>query len=143
MDKHMSKEDRKKVEKRFDAYLNRIIYYYAMNAVRKYTDFDNVGRCVSLDDVIEDRVSALAVEGPYIDDGVVIEADFRIRVTDEQIRELLAGLTEREAQVLVLRVGFELEYDEIAERLRISKERAKAYKYHGMKKAKERAERYV
>ena len=36
-----------------------------------------------------------------------------------------------------------LEYDEIAERLRISKERAKAYKYHGMKKAKERAERYV
>ena len=67
---------------------------------------------------------------------------FRKFITEKLAKKLLSGLTKREAQVLALRVAFDLDYDEIGEKLRITPERAKAYKYHGMKKAKERAEKY-
>ena len=42
----------------------------------------------------------------------------------------------------MLRVVFDLDYDEIGEKLRITPERARAYKYHGIKKAKEKGEEY-
>lgn len=74
--------------------------------------------------------------------GIILQADLKIKITDEVLQKLLEGLTERETQVVVLRAVYELSYDEISEKLNITPDRAKAYKYHGVKKVKERTEKH-
>lgn len=54
------------------------------------------------------------------------------------LARLFEGLTEREKQALVLHVGFGYDYGEIGRMLGISPDRAKAYKYHALRKAREK-----
>lgn len=137
---YTSRDEREHIEAQFDAYMNEMIRNYAMNVVRRITRDEDKHRSIPLEDVEENRLGVLAAgEEQYPEDGIILEADLKIRVNDEQIQRLLTGLTEREAQVLLLHVVYELDYDEIADQLHITKDRAKSYKYHGMKKAKKRA----
>ena len=77
------------------------------------------------------------------EDGIELEiTNMRIRINDDLIRILLTGLTEREAQALILHEAFDYDYAQIGELLGISPDRAKAYKYQGLKKAKARAKKH-
>ncbi len=139
MEQYTSRQEREGVEAKFDAFMKRTIKYYARNITRKISADEDKRRSIPIDSLGDKAMGFLAVEDVrHIEDGIVLEADLRIKVTDEQVKELLAGLTERESQILILRTVFDLDYDVIAQKLHITEERAKAYKYHGVIKAKER-----
>lgn len=141
MKQYTSREERERVEAQFDAYMERMIRNLVLRVVRDNIRDEKRHRFIPLDTAEEDYPDQLAVEDErHCEDGIVLEADLKIRVADDQIRDLLAGLTDREAQVLMLRVAFDFDYDEIAEQLQITRDRAKSYKCHGVRKAKERAE---
>ena len=143
MNEYTTRKEREHIEAQFDTYMNHAIRNCAHNVTRKVSADEMKRRCISLDALDEDCPSdCVAFDDRHIESGIMIEADFTISITDKLAKKLLSGLTKREAQVLALRVAFDLDYDEIGEKLRITPERAKAYKYHGMKKAKERAEKY-
>lgn len=138
MEQYTSRKEREGIEARFDTFMNKTIENYARNVTRKVTRDEKKRRGVPIDSLDEDALECMAIEDVrHIEDPIILEADLRITVSDEQIEKILACLTEREAQILVLKTVFDLDYDMIAEKLRISRDRAKAYKYHGVRKAKE------
>ncbi len=144
MKQYTSREERERIEAQFDAYLESVIRNLTMRVIRDNIRDEKRHRCIPLDIAEDEYHDYLAVEDErHCEDGIVLEADLKIRVTDEQICDLLEGLTDREAQVLMLRVVFDFGYDEIAEHLHITRDRAKSYKCHGVRKAKERAEENV
>ena len=64
--------------------------------------------------------------------------NLQIPISMDLVNLLFEGLTEREKQALILRVGFDYEYDEIGEILGIDPMRAKDYKYQGLRKARKK-----
>ena len=143
MNEYTSKKEREHIEAQFDAFMNHSIRNCAHNVTRMVSADEKKRRCISLDTLDEDCLGeCMAFDKYHFDSGITLEADFTVRITDKVAKQLLAGLTKREKQVVTLRVIFDLDYDEIGEKLRITPERARAYKYHGIKKAKEKGEEY-
>ena len=116
MKQYTSRKEREHIEKQFDAFMHESL----------------LGKLAEDDAFLEDDSN----------EGFEIEADLKIRITNNKAKELLSGLTDREIQVLILRIVHELEYDEIAKLLHITPERARVYKSTGINKAKGRVEKY-
>ncbi len=143
MKKEPSKQKREQIEAQFDTYMNRAIKNYARNVIRKTLREEGSMETISLDTIEEDSISKyISVTDTYHnEEGITIETDLKIKITDNHMKDLLAGLTEREKQVVVLKAVCDLDYDEIGKVLNITPDRAKAYKYYAVKKARAEAGR--
>lgn len=146
MKQYTSRKEREHIESQFDAFMHDTIKKCIRNAIKKVSRAEKKHCDISLETLGEDLLGKLTDYDAFpeddLDDGFEIEADLKIRITSGKAKELLTGLTERELQVLVLRIVHELEYDEIAELLHITPERARVYKSTGINKAKGRVEKY-
>lgn len=138
------KDERQRIEAEFNSFMYKAIRRCARNATRKMSTAENNNGNVSLETLDEEHFEeCMAVEDEHhFEDAIIIEADFKIRVNDDYIKKLLTGLTERELQALILHEAFDYDYAQIGEMLDITPDRAKAYKCHGLKKAKVRAKKY-
>ena len=133
-----------RIEAEFNSFMYQAIRRCARNATRKVTAAE-INNGIPLESLDEKYIREyMAVEDEHqIEDSIIVEADFKIRLNDDFIRKLLAGLTEREIQALILHEAFDYDYSQIGRMLGISPDRAKAYKCHGLKKAKVRAKNYA
>ena len=129
----------------FKSYMYKAIVNCAHNVTRKVTHNEKINGGISLEALDEKRFGEFitAEDEHSFEDGIELEiTNMRIRINDDLIRILLTGLTEREAQALILHEAFDYDYAQIGELLGISPDRAKAYKYQGLKKAKARAKKH-
>jgi len=62
--------------------------------------------------------------------------NLQVLIKSDLLKVLFDRLTQREKQVLILRVGFDYDYEEIGEILGITPKRAKDYKYQGLRKVR-------
>ncbi len=133
--------DRKEqVEAEFKSFMEQSIWNCARNATRKMTAEELRNSGVPID-TLNPEAAVNGIEESCIpqEDGIVLEIkNLRITVASDVLRTLLDGLSEREKQTLILHVGFGFNYEEIGRMLGISPDRAKAYKYHGLRKAREK-----
>ena len=146
MKQYTSRKEREHIEKQFDAFMHETIKKCIRNAIKKVSRAEKKHCDISLETLGQDLLGKLAEDDAFLEDdsdeGFEIEADLKIRITNNKAKELLSGLTDREIQVLILRIVHELEYDEIAKLLHITPERARVYKSTGINKAKGRVEKY-
>ena len=143
MKKYANEQD--EIVAEFKSYMNQAILNCARNVTRMIKRRDEVNGGESLETLDEKRFGEyMATEDRHeAENGIELEVtNVRIKVNDELLIKLLAGLTEREVQSLVLHEAFDYDYAQIGEMLGISPDRAKSYKYHGMKKAKARAKKH-
>lgn len=144
MKQYTSREEREHIERQFDDFMHRTIKNCVLNARKKIIRDENRHESISIETVDKDYIAKILTRSEYCDHekNIVIEADFKIKISDRAAMNILKSLTDREAQVLILRVAYELDYDEIAHILQISPERARVIKCDGLKKAKVRAREY-
>lgn len=129
------------MEVEFASFMEQSIWNCVRNVTRKMTaeEFRNSGVPIETLD-LKSATNCMAGESfATQEDGVHLEiSNLKITVNSDALRTLLEELTEREKQALILHVGFGYDYCKIGEMLGISPDRAKAYKYHGLKKAREK-----
>lgn len=143
MKKYANEQD--EVVAEFKSYMNQAILNCARNVTRMIKRRDEVNGGESLETLDVKRFGEyMATEDRHdVENGIELEiTNVKIRVNDELLEKLLAGLTEREIQSLVLHEAFDYDYAQIGEMLGISPDRAKSYKCQGMKKAKARAKNH-
>ena len=137
--------ERDEVIAEFVIYMHQAILNCAHNVTRKMLNDKRYNEGISLE-ALDERsyVEYLTKEDRHnVEDGIEFDLKtLKLRLDDELLRKLLSGLTEREVQALILYEIYDLDYDQIGKLLGISRNRAKAYKYHGLKKAKRRAKKH-
>lgn len=132
-------ERRKQVEAEFKGFMERSIWNCARNVTRKMTADEHRNSCMPLETLGEKGfMEYMTVEDHYgHEEDIELEIkNFRLTVNSDLLQMLFDGLTEREKQALILHVGFGYDYDRVGKILGISPDRAKAYKYHGLRKAR-------
>ena len=137
--------ERDEIVAEFKSFMNQAILNCARNVTRMINRRDEMNGGESLETLDEKRLGEyMATEDRHdVENGIELEiTNVTIKINDELLGKLLAGLTEREVQSLVLHEAFDYDFQQIGEMLGISSDRAKAYKYHGMKKAKARAKKH-
>ncbi len=118
----------------FKSFMYRAIVNCAHNVTRKIKRDEEINGGIPLETLDEKRFGEYikTEDGHGMEAGIQIEfSDLRIRLNDDLIGALLAGLTEREVQSLILHEAFDYDYAQIGKMLGISPDRAKAYKYQG------------
>ena len=143
MKKYANEQD--EIVAEFKSFINQAILNCARNVTRMIKHRDQVNGGESLEALDEKRFGEyMATEDRYdVENGIELEiTNVRINVNDELLGKLLVGLTEREVQSLILHEAFDYDYGQIGEMLGISPDRAKSYKYQGLKKVKARIEKY-
>ena len=143
MSKYTDKRD--EVVAEFVGYMHQAILNCARNVTRKMLNDKRYNEGISLEALDEkNNGEYLTREDRHtVEDGIELELKtLKLRLDDDLLKKLLSGLTEREVQALILYEVYDLDYDQIGKLLGISRDRAKAYKYHGMKKAKRRAKKH-
>ena len=135
-------DKKEQVEAEFRSFMERSIWNCARNVTRKMTAEERRNSGVPIETLdlksVADRMEEI---GSPQEEGIVLEIkNLRITVNNDMLRALFEGLSEREKQTLILHVGFGYNYEEIGRMLGVSPDRAKAYKYHGLKKAREKNE---
>ena len=133
-------DERGRTETEFHCFMMRAILNCVRNAVRKVESAERRNRGISLSEVSDvTDLDGMAVVDRYPSDGEIrIELPgINVTVDSEALANCLMDLTEREMQSFVLHVGYGFSFREVGRILGITPERAKAYKYHGLKKAKE------
>ena len=137
--------ERDEVVAEFVTYMHHAILNCARNVTRKMLNDKRYNEGISLEALDERSYGEyLSREDRHpFEDGIGLELKtLKLKLDNELLRKLLSGLTEREVQALILYEVYDLDYDQIGRILGISRDRAKAYKYHGMKKAKRRAKKH-
>ena len=143
LSKYTDKRD--EVVAEFVGYMHQAILNCARNVTRKMLNDKRYNEGISLEALDEKNYGEyLTREDRHtVEDGIELELKtLKLRLDDDLLKKLLSGLTEREVQALILYEVYDLDYDQIGKLLGISRDRAKAYKYHGMKKAKRRAKKH-
>ena len=143
MNKYTNERD--EVVAEFVGFMHKSILNCAHNVTGKMLNDKRFNEGISLEALDEKSFGEyLTREDKHtVEDGIEFELrTLRLRLDDDLIKKLLAGLTEREVQVLILYEVYDLDYDQIGKLLGITPDRAKSYKYHGLKKAKGRAKNH-
>ena len=134
-------DKKEQVEAEFKSFMEQSIWNCARNVTRKMTAEESRNSGVPIETLNLKRATGgmVAESADPQEDGVILEIkNLRITINSDVLRTLLDGLSEREKQTLILHVGFGFNYEEIGRMLGISPDRAKAYKYHGLRKAREK-----
>ena len=137
--------DRERVEAEFNSFMYKAIRNCALNVTRMITLAENSNSGLSLETLDEECFGEClsVVDEQSFERGIELElTNLKIRVNDDLLKKLLKGLTEREKQALILHEAFDFDYAQIGKLLGISPDRAKAYKYQGLKKAKAGAKKH-
>lgn len=137
--------ERDEVVAEFVIYMHHAILNCAHNVTKKMLTDKRYNEGISLEALDEKSYGEyLASEDRHsFEDGIGLELKtLKLKTDNELLKKLLSGLTEREVQALILYEVYDLDYEQIGRLLGISRDRAKAYKYHGMKKAKGRAKKH-
>ena len=137
--------ERERIEAEFNSFMHKAIRNCALNVTRMITLAEDNNSGLSLETLDEGCFGEyLAVEDEQrFEKGIELElTNLKIKVNDELLKKLLKGLTEREKQALILHEAFDFDYAQIGKLLGISPDRAKAYKYQGLKKAKAGAKKH-
>lgn len=128
---------REQVEAEFIGFMERAIWNCARNVTRKVSAEELRNSGVSLETLDEERfTNYVTVEDKHDFEDTYGIMNLQISINSDLLKALFDGLTEREKQALILRVGFDYEYEEIGEILGIDPKRAKDYKYQGLRKAR-------
>lgn len=128
---------REQVEAEFIGFMERAIWNCARNVTRKVSAEELRNSGVSLETLDEERfTNYVTVEDKHDFEDTYGIMNLQIPINSDLLKALFDGLTEREKQALILRVGFDYEYEEIGEILGIDPKRAKDYKYQGLRKAR-------
>ena len=128
---------REQVEAEFIGFMERAIWNCARNVTRKVSAEELRNSGVSLETLDEERfTNYVSVEDKHDFEDTYGIMNLQIPINSDLLKALFDGLTEREKQALILRVGFDYEYEEIGEILGIDPKRAKDYKYQGLRKAR-------
>lgn len=128
---------REQVEAEFIGFMERAIWNCARNVTRKVSAEELRNSGVSLETLDEERfTNYVTVEDKHDFEDTYGIMNLQIPINSDLLKVLFEGLTEREKQALILRVGFDYEYEEIGEILGIDPKRAKDYKYQGLRKAR-------
>ena len=98
----------------FKSYMYKAIVNCTHNVTRKVTHNEKINGGISLEALDEKRFGEFmtAEDEHSFEDGIELEiTNMRIRINDDLIRILLTGLTEREAQALILHMSMDAEYE--------------------------------
>lgn len=143
MEQYANEKEKLVVE--FKSYMRQAIINCARNVLRMMKNAEDKNGGISLEALDEYRLGEfMATEDEHgFENGIEFEiTNMKIRLNNDQIEQLLTGLTEREVQALILHEAFDYDYASIGRLLGITADRAKAYKYHALKKAKRRANKH-
>ena len=135
----MNGSKKHEVENGFWKFMRNSIWYCARNVTRRVTAAERRNGDVSLEALSEKSLGEYtAVEDSHeLEDEIeMIIGDKRFVIRGEGFKDILGNLTEREKQSLILFVGFGYDFDSIGKLLGITPERARDYKYCGLKKAR-------
>ena len=117
---------REQVEAEFIGFMERAIWNCARNVTRKVSAEELRNSGVSLETLDEERFTKyVTVEDKHDFEDTYGIMNLQIPINSDLLQALFDGLTEREKQALILRVGFDYEYEEIGEILGIDPKRAK------------------
>ncbi len=135
----MDESEKRKVEEDFWLFMRGSIWYCARNATRSATAAEKRNSGISLEALTERRLREyIAVEDDH-ELGEEIEMIIRnihFAIKSDGFDDVFDNLTEREKQALILFVGFGYDFGSIGKLLGITPERARDYKYNGLKKAR-------
>lgn len=127
------------MEAEFVGFMEKTIWNCARNATRKMCAEELRNSGVSLETLNDECYAEyLTSEDKHDLEERYCIMNLQIPISMDLVNLLFEGLTEREKQALILRVGFDYEYDEIGEILGIDPMRAKDYKYQGLRKARKK-----
>ena len=135
----MDESEKREAEEDFWEFMKASIWYCARNATRSATAAERRNSGISLETLTERRLREYtSVED---DQGLgeeieMIIKNIRFAIKSDGLEDVFDNLTEREKQTLILFVGFGYDFDSIGKLLGITPERARDYKYNGLKKAR-------
>ena len=110
--------ERDEIVAEFKSFMNQAILNCARNVTRMINRRDEVNGGESLETLDEKRLGEyMATEDRHdVENGIELEiTNVTIKINDELLRKLLAGLTEREVQSLVLHEAFDYDFQQIGE----------------------------
>ena len=123
----------------FWKFMKNSIWYCARNVTRSASAAERRNGGISLEGLSEKSLGEFAfVEDAHElgDEIELIIRNIRFAINGEKFGDVFDDLTEREKQSLILFVGFGFDFDSIGKLLGITPERARDYKYNGLKKAR-------
>ena len=146
-------EDQKQaVVKEFHSFIRNAIRNCVWNVTMKMSGQERRNSGISVEEILKEEYvepeldggkvphvpEALRTHDHYgIEDGIIIEMQsLKVTINDDTLSRVLEKLSVRELQALVMRVGFDLEYDEIAKILGTTPEKVRTYKYQGLRKTR-------
>lgn len=135
----MNESEKREIEEDFWKFMRNSIWYCARNVTRSASAAEIRNGGISLETLNEGSLGeCVMVEDGYEaeDEIAIVIRNIRFTLHDAELSGAFEGLTEREKQALILHEGFGLSYDAISKFLDITPERARDYKYHGLKKAR-------
>ena len=135
----MDESEKRKVEKDFWLFMRGSIWYCARNATRSATAAEKRNSGISLEALTERRLREyIAVDDDHElgEELEMIIRNIRFAIKSDGFEVVFDNLTEREKQALILFVGFGYDFGSIGKLLGITPERARDYKYNGLKKAR-------
>lgn len=135
----MNESEKRKVEDDFWESMRSSIWYCAKNVTRSAVAAEKRNTGISLEALSENSLGDICSTEDSHELGEVMEVivgNKRFVIKTDGFGDALDNLTEREKQSLILFVGFGYDYDSIGKLLGISPERARDYKYNGLKKAR-------
>lgn len=135
----MNESEKREIEEDFWKFMRNSIWYCARNVTRSASAAEIRNGGISLETLNEGSLGeCVMVEDGYEaeDEIAIVIRNIRFTLHDAELNGAFEGLTEREKQALILHEGFGLSYDAISKFLDITPERARDYKYHGLKKAR-------
>lgn len=135
----MDESDKRKVEEDFWIFMRDSIWYCARNATRSATAAERRNSGISLEALTErglrEYTSVEDDQGLGEEIEMIIK-NIRFTIKSDGFEGVFDNLTEREKQALILFVGFGYDFGSIGKLLEITPERARDYKYNGLKKAR-------
>ena len=135
----MNESEKREVEEDFWKFMRDSIWYCARNVTRSASAAERRNSGISLESLSEGSLrDYIAVENSHElgEEIEMIIRNIRFAIKSDGFGDVFDNLTEREKEALILFVGFGYDFDSIGKLLGITPERARAYKYNGLKKAR-------
>ena len=130
-------DNKERVEAEFIGFMEQSIWNCARNVTRKVSAEELRNSGISLEALYKgEYINYIPVEDRHDFEDKYEIMNLQVLIKSDLLKVLFDRLTQREKQVLILRVGFDYDYEEIGEILGITPKRAKDYKYQGLRKVR-------
>ena len=135
----MNESEKREVGDDFWKFMRDSIWYCVRNVTRSASAVEKRNSGISLDSLSENSLGDyIAVEDNHElgEEIEMIIRNIRFAIKSDGFEDVFDNLTEREKQSLILFVGIGYDFGSIGKLLGITPERARDYKYNGLKKAR-------